>query len=324
MAIILGSGSKLQVGTEATWGTKVTPTVNIGYVSESMKFIPNYKAEDTLVGAKTTARMDLFGRKAEGDVNFIVHPENIGWWLWYHFGTEGNATASGSAYTHAFTHVAAGAATSLPKFTMVIDKGVSAFAYTSCKSDTMKLSCKVNDYLRAAFTLRAYTETSSSIVTLADSTTKGLKFSHGNVTIDGSAIADITGFDLTDSNNLENDLYVMNGSSYMVEIEPQGRSISATAEVNYSSAMNVFRDSKFIGGATCSVILTFTSDELAAVGSYYALTITMPNCYWTEMNPSVSGPDRIKATLNLTATHQLGAEPITVTVKDARATKYSA
>lgn len=324
MAIIQGQGSKLQIGLETAWGTKVAPTVNIGYVSESMKWIPNYKEEDTLVGGITTGRMDKFGSKVEGDVNFIVHPENVGWLLWAHFGAEGTATASGSAYTHAFTHVTAGTSNSLPKFTMVIDRIIAAHAFTSCKSDTLKLSAKVNDYLRATFSLRGYSETTSSIVALSDSVTRGLKFHHGAVSIAGSATVDITSFDLTDSNGLDNDHYVMNGSAYMAEIEPNNRSITATAEVLYDTAQNAFRSSYFVAGTPCSVIVTFTSDEMAAGTDPYKLTITLPNCYITDASPTVSGPDRLRYTMALTATHQSSTTPITVTVQDGRATKYSA
>jgi hypothetical protein len=324
MGIIQGSGSKLQLGLESTWGTKVTPTVNIGYTSESMKFIPNYKQEDTLVGAKTTGRMDLFGKKVEGDINLIVHPDTIGWLLWEHFGAEGNATASGSAYTHAFTHVAAGASTSLPNFTMVIDRIVSAYAFVSCKSDQMKLSAKVNDYLRATFTLRGYSEASSAIVTLTDSTTKGIKFSHGAVTVAGSAYAEITSFDLADNNNLENDLYVMNGSSYMIEIEPGERQTTGQMEVLYSSTTEGTRSAYFVTGTPCSVVVTFTSDEMAGGTDAYKLTITMPNCYITDASPNVGGPERLKQSLSFTAAYLSSTEAITVTVQDARSTKYSA
>lgn len=324
MAIIQGSGSKLQIGLESTWGTKVAPTVNIGYTSETMKFIPNYKQEDTLVGAKTTGRMDLFGKKVEGDINFIVHPDTVGWILWEHFGAEGNATADGSAYTHAFTHVAAGASTSLPHFTMVIDRIVSAYAFVSCKSDQLKLSCKVNDYLRATLSLRGHSEVNSTIVTLSDSTTKGLKFSHGAVTVAGASYGEVTSFDLTDNNNLENDLYTMNGSAYMNEIEPNERSITGTMEVLYSSTTEGTRSSYFLTGTVCSVVVTFTSDENAATAKPYQLTITLPNCYITDASPQVAGPDRLKQTLSFTATEQSATEAITVTLRDARATKYSA
>lgn len=324
MAIIQGQGSKLQIGLESTWGTKVTPTVNIGYVSESMKWIPNYKEEDTLVGGITTGRMDKFGSKVEGDINLIVHPDNIGWLLWEHFGAEGNATPSGSAYTHAFTHVAAGTSTSLPKFTMVIDRIISAFAYVSCKSDTLKLSAKVNDYLRATFSIRGYSEVGSSIVTLSDSTTRGLKFNHGTVSIGGTATADVTSFDLTDSNGLDNDHYVMNGSSYMAEIEPNNRSITAQMEVLYDATQAGFRSAYFVAGAVCSAVVTFTSDEMAAGTDPYKLTILLPNCYITDASPVISGPDRIRYTISLTATHQSSTAPITVTLQDSRSTKYSA
>ncbi len=324
MSIIQGSGSKLQIGLETDWGTKVAPTVNIGYTSETMKFIPNYKQEDTLVGAKTTGRMDLFGKKVEGDINLIVHPDNVGWLLWEHFGAEGDATADGSAYTHAFTHVAAGASTSLPHFTMVIDRIVSAYAFVSCKSNQMKLDCKVNDYLRATFSLRGYSEANSTIVELSDSATKGLKFSHGAVEVAGSPYAEVTSFSLTDNNNLEDDLYVMNGSAYMIEIEPNARETTGTMEVLYSATTEGTRSSYFLTGTVCSVIVTFTSDEEAATDKAYQLTIALPNCYITDASPNVGGPERIRQTLNFTASEQSATEAITVTLRDARATKYSA
>ena len=324
MGIILGTGSKLQIGKETNWGSKATAAHNIGYTSESMKFIPNYKQEDTLVGAKTTGKMDIFGRKVEGDINLIVHPDNIGWLLWEHFGAEGNATASGSAYTHAFTHVAASSAASLPNFTMVIDRVVSAYCFTSCKSASMKLSAKVNDYLRATFTLRGYGETASTMVTLSDSATKGLKFSQGAVQIAGSAYAEVTSFDLTDNNNLENDFYTMNGLSYMSEIECGARETTAALEVLYSTTTEGTRSSYFLTGTVCSVIITFTSDEMVAGADPYKLTITLPNCYITDASPMVAGPDRIRQTLSITASEQSGAEAITVTLQDARNAKYSA
>lgn len=324
MGIIQGSGSKLQIGLESVWGTKVAPTVNIGYTSESMKFIPNYKQEDTLVGAKTTGRMDLFGKKTEGDINLIVHPDTIGWLLWEHFGAEGNAAVAGSAYTHAFTHVAAGASTSLPHFTMVIDRIVSAYAFVSCKSDQMKLSAKVNDYLRATFSLRGYSEAASAIVTLSNSATKGLKFSHGAITVAGAAYAEVTSFDLTDANNLENDLYVMNGSSYMIEIEPNARGTTGQLEVLYSATTEGTRSSYFMTGNVCSVVVTFTSDEMVGGTDPYKLTITMPNCYITDASPNVGGPERIRQSLSFTAAELYSTEAITVTVQDGRSTKYSA
>lgn len=324
MGIILGTGSKLQIGLESDWGTKVAPTVNIGYTSESMKFIPNYKQEDTLVGAKTTGRMDIFGRKVEGDINLIVHPDNIGWLLWEHFGAEGDATAAGSAYTHAFTHVAPSSSASLPNFTMVIDRVVSAFCFTSCKSASMKLSAKVNDYLRATFSIRGYNEVTSSIVTLTDSATRGIKFSHGAVTLAGSAYAEVTSFDLDDNNNLENDLYVMNGSAYMIEIEPGMRETTGNIEVLYSSTTEGTRATYFKTGTVCSAVITFTSDEMVAGTDPYKLTITLPNIYITDASPQVGGPDRIRQTLAFTASQQSGTEAITVTLQDGKATKYSA
>ena len=324
MAIIQGQGSKLQIGLESSWGTKVAPTVNIGYTSESLKWIPNYKAEDTLVGGITTGKMEKFGTKVEGDVNLIVHPDNIGWLLWEHFGAEGNATAAGSAYYHDFTHVAAGTATSLPKFTMVVDRIISTYAFVSCKSDTLKLSCKVNDYLRATFSVRAHSEVGSTLISLSDSTTKALKFHHGSISIGGTTTADITSFDLTDSNALDNDHFVMNGSAYMAEIEPGARSITANCEVLWDAVQAGFRSAYFVAGTPCSAVVTFTSDEMIGGTDPYKLVITLPNVYITDASPVVTGPDRITYSIALTATHQSSTAPITVRVYDGKSTKYSA
>jgi hypothetical protein len=322
MSLIAGRGARAQVGIESAWGTAVNPTVQVGFVSENIKRMLDYKEEDILTGRKTMGRMDVLGDKVEGDFTIIPHPDTCGELLAAHFGGEAETTAAGSAYVHSFTHVAAGASASLPKFTMEIDRIVRVFKFTSCKSDTLKLAAKVSDYLRMTFTIRGRGEGSSALLSLSDSALKGFKFKQGQCTITGSAFATVTDFNLTDSNNLDNDLYAMDGSELMIEIEPGDRATTIDAELLYDTSAEALRAATFAAGAPCSVVLTFTSDEMVGGTSPYELVITLPNVYFTDIPPMVDGPQRLRVKLTGTATEQNGSEAITVALHNSRATEY--
>lgn len=324
MSLISGRGSRAQVGIETTWGSPVNTTAQVGFVSESLKRVLNYKQEDILLGRKTTGPMDVLGDKIEGDLVIIPHPDTCGELLAAHFGAEATVTGSGSAYVHSLTHVAAGAGASLPKMTIMVDRIVRVFRFTSCKSDSLKLSASVGDYLRATFTIRGRGEGSSALLSLSDSALKGFKFHQGTISIGGSAFATVTDFNLTDANQLDNDLYAMDGSTQMIEIEPNDRQTTGDMEILYDSATEALRAATFIAGTPQSVVLTFTSDEEVGGTDPYKLIITMNNVYFTDIPPMVEGATRMKVRMNFQASEQSGTEAITLALHNARSTKYLA
>jgi hypothetical protein len=325
MGIIGGNDSKLQIGIQTDWSTAVSPTLQLSFTQESLRYIPNYMSEDALVGNKTTGRMDPAGVKTEGDFTVLVKPDEIGLLLSWALGSEAAASAvDGSAvYDHAFSLIAGGTSNSLPKATLVVDRKVDTYDYVGFKVNTFRLEANVNDYLRATFGGLGYDEVKNvELASLTPSSLKALQFKHGTITVDASEYADITSFSIDLSNNLEDDLYTMGSGDNMAEIEPQAREVTASMEVLFSSTTESTRENKFKAGDSVAVEATFTSDEEVLTGKYYTLTIDMPLFYITEASPSISGPERIRMTLEGTATEDDSNEAITITLRDGQDTKY--
>lgn len=326
MGVIAGNNAVMQAGLQSNWSTQVTPTLQIEFTSESLQYMPNYIESDALTGARTSDRMDIAGIKTEGGFDIIVNPDNIGLLLASLLGAEAApAAVSGSAvYDHAFTPMSANIASSLPKLTLLVDRIVGIRKYVGVKLDTMSLNAQTQDYLRASFTARGYDEVSGTKAALSGSTKRPFQFVDGALKVDTADYADVVSFTMDYGNNLENDLYTLNGSNKMQEIQPQKRDITFNLETLYSTATNTTRTDKFIAGATVDLELTFTSTEDVLTGKPYTLTVKAPKCYITEANPNVDGPDRIRMTMALRATESGGVSPVTITLRDGRSTAYLA
>lgn len=333
--IISGQDAVMEIGIGDTWGQTADPTCRLEFTSESLKYVPVYKAEDALVGGKTSGRMDIMGQKVEGDINFLGKPVSLGYLLGAALGSEaavtehagGDTTTGDTAFDHVFTPVAGGSASDLPWFIAVVDRKVDTFGYKGLKVDTLSLDASPQDYVRCTVSVVGYDEdTADTLSGDTLSTLKAFQFSQGSVSVgtDGSeaSYADVTKFSFKYSNNLEKDLFTMSTGLYTAEPQPQAREITATVDVLYSTATNTTRSTYFKTGTTCSMIVTFTSTDLIDAANYYTLTIDMPRCYITEASPNVGGPERIKQTLTLRATEQGGLEPVTVTLVNARSTAY--
>jgi len=324
MGVIAGNNATMQVGVQANWSTAVAPTLQLEFTSESLQYLPNYMESDALTGARTTDRMDISGIKVEGGFDIIVNPDNIGLLLASLLGAEADAAqvAATSAYDHVFTPMSANVSSSLPKLTMVVDRIVGTLGYIGCKLDTMNLNAQTQDYLRASFGVRGYDEATDTTETLSASTKRPFQFVDGSLEIDSSGFADVTSFSMDYSNNLENDLYTLNGSTKMQEIEPQKREITFSLDTLFSSASNTIRTDAFKAGAQVSLELTFQSTETIEAGYFYTRTISAPNCYITEAHPNVGGPDRITMNMALRAVEEGGVSPVTITLRDAKTDEY--
>jgi hypothetical protein len=320
-----GQDSKLQVGAELTWGTGVAPTVAVDFTGESLKQNVIKNEEDALLGQVATGRLDTMGYKVDGDFSMIIKPDNIGLLLSAALGAEAPASAvnvGSTVYDHTFSCLAMTSSNSLPSLTIVVDRKAKVAGYISCKVNSMSLEAKVNDYLRATFSVIGRNEQSDALESLAISTKRPFLFRDGNITVDGSNYADVTGATVQVSNNLEDDIFTMDSSAYMQEIEPQKREITINLDALYSTNTNTTRENKFIAGATAALVLTFVSTESPDSGYYYTLTITCPVCYVTEAHPMVSGPERIQIPMTLKATQNASNQPITVTLRDGIGSKF--
>lgn len=327
-----GIAARVALALQETWGEKATEMSTLfSFTSENLKLIKEKKEEDALVGAKTTGRLDSMGRKAAGEVSGLVKPLEIGYWLAATLGQELNVTPVNDAstvFSHRFIPVEAGANKSLKPLTIAVDRVLKTYVYEGAKVNEMKLSAKVQDYLRASFSIIARDEVESSNMTFpARTALKAFKFLGGEIRINNNVLAEVTGCDLTYTNNLEDNLFVMDGQEQMAEIEPQKRDISLSLECLRTSATEALRSSYFLNDIPMSVILTFESDELPDEDEEdlpYKLIVTLPNAYFIE-DPSegVPGAERLKMSYNLKATQQNNTEAIYIDIIDGNETKYA-
>jgi hypothetical protein len=335
MGIIVGQDAKLEIGIGDTWGQTADPTCALEFTGEDLKYVPVYKAEDALVGGKTSGRMDIIGKKVEGGISFLAKPVSVGFFLGAALGTEaavaahagGDTTTGDTAFDHVFTPVAGGSSADLPWFIAVVDRKVNTFGYKGLKIDTLDIDASPQDYVRCKVACVGYDEDAADTIsgdTL--SSLKAFQFSQGTVQVgtDGaeSTYADVVKFNLSYRNNLEKDLFTMSTGLYMAEPQPQAREITATLDVLYSAATDTTRTTYFKGGITVSMVVTFTSSELVDAANYYSLEFDMPRCYITDASPVVGGPERIRQTLVVRATEQDSLEAVTATLVNARSTKY--
>lgn len=336
MGIISGQDAKCEVGIGDTWGQTAEPDFALEFTAEDLKYVPVYKAEDVLVGGKTTGRMDIVGKKVEGSLSFLAKPTTIGLFLACAMGTQaavtatagGDTTTGDTAFDHVFTPVAGGSSADLPWFIAVVDRKAQTFGYKGLKIDSLDIDASPQDYVRCKVSCIGYDEDAADTISGATlSTLKAFKFSGGSLSVgtDGAEVvyADVTKIAWSYKNNLEKDLYTLGTGLYQTEPQPQAREITASVDVLYSTTTDSTRTTYFKGGITCSMVLTLTSDDLCDAANYYKLTLDMPRCYITDASPVITGPERIKQTLAVQASEQNSLEACTVTLVNARSTTYT-
>ncbi len=134
---------------------------------------------------------------------------------------------------------------------------------------------------------------------------------------------EVTSVTLNGNNSLQDNKFGMNGSYHMVEINPQKRMYTVSANAEFTSNLAALRKRRFKKGTTVSITLEFETDELIETGWPYSLKFELPTVYITSVPPNIDGPDAIDVSFEGTASEGT-EEAITATVRDGRSTKWSA
>jgi hypothetical protein len=319
-----GEGARLQIGLEDTWGTAVSPTVELDMLSEDFGEEMITKTEETLVGKATAGRTDIMGKKVPGGFTILVKPDNIGLLLACALGAESAATgvgATSTVYDHDFSLVT-GSATTLPFFTAVVDKRAAVKGFVSNKVKQMTFEMGNNDYLKATVESVGQKEKSDSLESLTLSTLRAFNFNDMTVEIDDTPVDEVLSAKVTINNNLEDDLFVADGSQYMIEPDRQRREVTVELEVLWNTDIETQRDDKYRAGEDVKLELIFTG-ATAAEEENYQLTFTFANAYYTQAKPVISGPERMKLPLSLKAASIGSDEPLVVTLRDLQSSQYN-
>jgi len=319
-----GEDTKLQIGVETTWGTGVAPTVELDMINEEFGETMIMATEPTLVGKATEGRNDIMGKKVPGGFQIVVKPDNIGLLLAMALGAESAAAAANAGstvYDHDFSLIT-GSASTLPHFTAVVNKKAATFGYVSNKISQMGFECGNNDYLKCKCTTIGRAEQADALESLTPSVLRAFNFNDLSIEVDDTVINEVLSVTITLNNNLEDDLFVADGSEYMVEIDRQRREVTVSMEVLWNTDINTLRTNHYKAGDPVKLELIFTGDE-AVTGYYYTLSFTLNNAYFMD-DPmaKIGGPERLKGTLSFKAAALSTTEPFVVSLRAKQGTKY--
>jgi hypothetical protein len=320
--MISGNSVRVQFGKETTYGTAITPTVQVRIASEDFKYVNGKKQEGVLTGNIGNSRYDTMGIRTENSMSILARPDDIGHFLKGVFGAE---TVTGSSpYTHTFTPIGNAETDYVPSYTFSIDKRAAIYKYTGCEIESIKISAKPEDYVILDIEMYGYDEVvSGTMPTLIPSQLHAFKFCGGSlVTLAGNVYADITSIDFSYKNNMENSLQTTGTLKHYVRPQPNNRDITLDLEVLYTTQSETFRNTWFKTDDILAAKFEFVSDEIAAGSTKHSLEFTIPSCQLTGCSNAVSGAQGIRQTMNLVGIDIGSGSLITAVLKNATAGQY--
>jgi hypothetical protein len=320
---VTGAGSRLQLGKESVYGTLVTMTDQMNFLSESLKLEVEKKTEDNLLTSVVNQAGEIVGLKSSGDFVLGLKPENAGLILKLGMGAEGTPTLKGGTtgvYQHPFTLISATA--SMPSFDITVDRKQAVKAYTGCKIDTLKLEAHSQDTLRATVTVKSRTEVTGTAAVLTAPSLKSFKFAGGTLTIDAVSFCSVTDLTLEIMNKLTDEKPNICSGLYSPEPLHETREVKITLEADYDAQTEAIHETNFKAGTLCALVAKFYSTSEIEAGQPYEIDITIPNVEIVEASPNVDGRDKITISISGNAVAVGSVEPLTIDYFSEKATAY--
>ena len=319
-----GTGSKLQIGKEAAWGTPVAGVKDANILSESIKLNARKEVEDTLIAAKAASGKLLMGLDVSGEFTGILKPENAGYLL--HLALGGTDTVqAGVPVVNANTHtiVAAAANGAMPSFTVIVDRRVSIKKYSGCKMQSFRLEGAAGDYVRYTASILGKDEAVGTLAGIALAL-KSFKTVNATLTIGGTSIS-AKKVTLNIGNALQEVGQTYGTGLYKAEPIHGTREITIDVELNYETVVDTIDTANYqTDTVVASIVWTMESPSYVTGTTPYKVTVTLNNVVIDGIERNVSGAAIIPARITGTATAVGSTEPITASVVDAQATAYSA
>lgn len=317
MAFFTGTGSRIQIGKEASFGQAAAPTTLVDLTSESIKVAVEKGDEGSLLGSKTASSRDLLAVTVEGSVSFILRPESAG--LILHAALGGADTCAQVESSELYTHTMGlcDVNETLPSFTVVVDRKAAVKKYAGCTIGALSIDCAAGDYVKGSIDLKGTTEATGTL----DANLKGFaipsyRCTSATFTIDGNTF-DIASASLKIDNALESAPRTYASGLYAGQPQHGKRTVSISFEIPYSAEVEELKSSYLTSEEHASVSLTFSSP---AAG--HTITVTLPSVAVSEVDANVGGTGILSATIAGEALSVGEDEPITVVITDKISTPY--
>jgi hypothetical protein len=203
MAFYTGTGSRLQIGKEASFAQAASPTTLVDLTSESIKVAVEKGDEGSLLGSKTASSRDLLAVTVEGSVSFILRPESAGLILHATLGGDDTCSQVGDSDSYTHTMGLCDVNEALPSLTIAVDRKAAIKRYVGCTISALSLDCAAGDYVKGSIDLKGTTEESGTIdEALKSFSIPSYRCTNATFTVNGSTY-DITSASLKIDNALE-------------------------------------------------------------------------------------------------------------------------
>lgn len=266
--------------TESTWGTPVVVTTfHEGYLSDNpVRTQAPIVSEGVRAGRRTASCAQAGDKIVQGPFAFEAHPEPLATLLTHMFGTV-NTTGAGP-YAH--TATPGDAEDSFTAQVGIQDSGgtVRPFTYEGCKLTGWKLGGTAGQTAKLGIDVIAQDYVTATALASASYAGTGCPFvfSHGSISVAGSALAEVTSFELAAT--IPRRIKHAAGSTLIIDPRENGR------RDHVITVETEFEDLTLHGLANTSVAVVLTFDNGSEDLTITANAFVEPG---TPTHPGVNG-----------------------------------
>ncbi len=293
--VLVSNLSYIALGRETTYGTYVTGTAGLNFLSASMKALKEVKILEEIQTSRTNSNSIQLGKTIEGEIEAYYSPRNLAcnYLLQNAFGggPVTTATATGdTAGASTFQHTVdiANFATTYSSLSMNVRKGEATtgkiFEYNGLRVNELTLKAELDDALMMNVSLigkdmtLSSNDVSGSITTL---TQRPLSFVNGRFSVE-TAVASLTttsfwhiqSFEFKIANNLNSDTTSRRIGSDTIQVLPAGMAnfeLKATIRFDTTTAIDAM-----MAGTRLSAEMMFEGPTMSGSTLRESIKLTMP------------------------------------------------
>lgn len=294
---LIGGDSYLAIGRESTFGTGVTATAALDFISSSMKLVKEHKVVEQIERSRTYSKRIASSRTVEGELEFVFAPRvsACNWILQNVMGgtvtsaTGTGETTGGGAFTHTFEMGSMDQA--YKSLTINMRKGNASggkvFEYVGCRVGEITFASEIDEPLNVSASIMAKDATTgvASVASFITVTAAPLlSFVDGRLSVE-SAFASLTSssfwhvqtVELSLNNNLNGDSEARRlGTDTVVVLPPGIADISLKATIRFDTTTAW---SAMVNATQFSAQLEFLGPTMTGSALRQGIKFNLPRVY---------------------------------------------
>ncbi|TXH55733.1 MAG: hypothetical protein E6Q97_08215 [Desulfurellales bacterium] len=299
MVIASGIGGQAGFAEEVTYGTYVAPTRFLEFEKESIK-VDIGKIRAAGIGGGRFNRINYsktYIKGAAGSVEWILQNKGFALLLKHCLGAVATAGPTASAYTHTLSpdaNALKGKSLTFQIGRPDIDGTSRVFSFLGGKITAWELSAQLDAAarLRTDFDFKTCDVGQSLAAAAYPSSPEILTFVDGALTVGGPAKS-VSSIKIGQQNALKTDRRFLGNAKK----EPLANGISTVTGEFVAEFESLADYNAAVAGTQAALVLTFTSVAEISAGVPFLVTVTIPAIEFLNAEPSIEGPDVLKATI---------------------------